>query len=370
MTGQKQKSKEQILKGSGAILAFFIGSGFASGQEVLQFFGAYGTGRGMLGMGLSLFLLFLCIRRVLKDGGRLAYEDTSQIFSYYCGPYLGLFFKWMTPVFLFLSYSVMLSGSGALLQEYFGCQPQTGRLVMLVLSLGTVLLGLSRLTDIMGFLGPLIVALVFALGGICTWQSSGNVWRTAEDVQAAGILGTAGSWWLSAVLYTGFSAMISLPFLSGLGQQLKEDRVRSLCAGFSSGAFLAGAALLCLGMLANLEQIADKGVPAVFVAEQILPGAGLLFAAVMFAGIYTTAVPMLWTVCNKIAPKEHSLRFRAVAFGASLAAYLWGGADFSFLVGTVYPYIGYFGIAVMMCMVAKGFKMKHGKETKNASAEK
>lgn len=353
MKKQDQKSKKQMVKGSGAVLAFFIGSGFASGQEVLQFFGAYGTGKGMLGIGLSLFLLFLCIRQVIQDGGRLEYEDTSRIFSYYCGSYVGTFFTWMMPIFLFLSYSVMLSGSGALLCEQFGWKLQTGRLLMLGLSLGTVLLGLNRLMDIMGFLGPAIVGMVFLLGGVCICQNPQGVIRSPEEVYQAGIYGTAGNWWMSALLYAGFSVMISLPFLSGLGQQLKHDRERGLCAVISSLAFLAGTALLCLGMLANLPQTAGKAIPTVYLAEWILPGAGLFFTAVMFAGIYTTAVPMLWTVCNKLAPRERSLRFRTVAVAAAVAAYIWGGADFSFLVGTVYPYIGYFGLAVMVCMGKK-----------------
>ena len=154
--------------------------------------------------------------------------------------------------------------------------------------------------------------------------------------------------------------MISLPFLCGFGQRLTK-REQNLCAGFGSGAFLVGTALIGLGMLANLESIAGKKVPTIFLAEQLMSGAGLLFAAVMFVEIYTTAVPMLWTVCNKLAPKEHSLRFRVAAVGVSLGAFFWGGADFAFLVGTVYPYIGYFGLIVMGCVGRKCLQWK--KET-------
>lgn len=345
-------SYKQIILGSGAILAFFVGSGFASGQEVLQFFGAYGTGRGILGIGLSMLLLFVCIKRVLHDGGTLCYEDTSEIFVYYCGRYLGTFLKWMTPIFLFLSYSVMLSGSGALLHEYFRLEPWVGCMVQLVLCLGTVLLGLGRLLGIMGVLGPVVVGMVFLLGGICVSRSMDRLWVTAEAVQAVGIMGAADRWWMSAVLYAGFSVMISLPFLSGLAQRLKEHE-QVFCAKIGSAAYFAGTFLICLGMLANLDQIAGRKVPTLFLTEQIFPGAGIFFVLFMFVEIYTTAVPMLWSVCNKLVPQERSWRFPLTAVLISAAAGLWGKADFAFLVGTVYPYIGGFGLAVMGCMWLK-----------------
>ncbi len=356
MRKQEQESRRRVLKSSGAVLAFFIGSGFASGQEVLQFFGAYGTGKGTMGVFLSLFLIFLSVRQALIDGRQEKYADASQIFSYYCGPYAGHFLEWLTPVFLFLSYCVMLSGSGALLAEYFKCSPWAGRLVMLGLSLGTVMLGLGRLTDIIGMLGPVIVAFVFCLGSFCVGKNPEGILRSAKEVQEAGILAASGNWWMSAVLYAGFSVMISLPFLSGMGKRFHWKRECSQCAVFGSLFFLLGALLLCWGMLAFLPEIAGKRVPTVFLADKIRDGLGNVFAVAMFLGIYTTAVPMLWSVCNKLAQNEKRWRFKITAILVSAAAYFWGGADFSFLVGTVYPYIGYFGSGVMVCMAVSTVK--------------
>lgn len=337
------------MRGSGAILAFFVGSGFASGQEVLQFFGAYGTGRAISGIGLSMLLLFFCMRMALQDGGRLAYEDTSQMFVHYCGPYVGFFFKWMTPIFLFLSYCVMLAGSSAILWEYFGCPLWVGRILMLLLSLGTVLLGLSRLIDIMGFLGPIVVGMVFLLGGLSLGKNPGDAWWEMQEVQQLGMKGAANTWWWSAVLYAGFSVMISIPFLGGLGQQLKQEE-QEASAFLGGGTFLAGTILICLGLLANLAEIAEKKVPTIYLAQQLFPGAGLVFAAIIFVEIYTTAVPMLWTICNKLAPSGRGLRFFLTTVGVVIAAWIWGSADFSFLIGTVYPYIGFFGVIVMIYM--------------------
>ena len=257
----------------------------------------------------------------------------------------------------------MLAGSGALFTEYFGCRPQTGRLVMLALSLGTVLLGLNRLTDIIGALGPAIVIFVFCLGSACVGTAPEGVLRTAQEAQRAGLSGTAGTWWGSAILYAGFSVLTALPFLGGLGKGFagKQECRRSAALGTFS--YLAGALLLCFGMLAFLPEIAGKRVPTVFLADKIWPGAGGAYAVIMFLGIYTTAVPMLWSVCNKLAPRGEGLAFKLVAVLAAGAAFLRGSADFSFLVGTVYPYIGYFGSGVMVCMAGKWLLNKRNKKS-------
>lgn len=329
------------------MLAFFIGSGFASGQEILQFFGAYGTGKGTLGLCLSLFFVYLCVNRILLDGGRERDRRAPELLNWYCGPYLGALLDWLTPFFLFLCYSVMLAGSGALLGEYLGLSVQTGRFLMLALSLGTVLLGLRRLTEIIGRMGPVIVGLVFSLSLACLLRSGELPLRSALEARQAGVFPTAGSWILSALLYAGFTVLTALPFLAGLGGSLSSRREKSRCALYGCGIYWAGAMLLLLGLLASLGEIAGKRVPTVYLADQLLPGAGLLFAAVMFAGIYTTAVPMLWSVGSRLAPEERRGRFCLACTVAAGAAFLWSRMDFSFLVGTVYPYIGYFGLVIM-----------------------
>ena len=347
MKEHKREERRRIRRGSGAVLAFFIGSGFASGQEILQFFGAYGTGKGAAGLCLSLFFVYLCVRRILLDAGKEQGIRAPELLNQYCGPYVGALLEWLTPFFLFLCYSVMLAGSGALLGEYLGLPVQTGRLLMLALSLGTVLLGLNGLTEIIGKIGPVIVALVFGLGLACVLRQGGLPLRSAPEVRQAGILPTSGSWVLSALLYAGFTVLTALPFLAGLGGSLASRKERKHCALYGCGIYWAGAMLLLLGLLASLEEIAGKGVPTVYLADQLVSGAGLLFAAVMFAGIYTTAVPMLWSVGTRLAPEENRGKFCLACGAVAGAAFFWSRMDFSFLVGTVYPYIGYFGLVIM-----------------------
>ena len=115
---------------------------------------------------LLLYIWFSSV--IMEDGRRLQLDSANKIFTYYCGRYLGKFFEIFTPIFLFLVFSVMIAGAGATLNEYYGLNPQTGRIIMAVLALGTVILGLDGLVSIVSKIGPAIIifAVIVGIGNI------------------------------------------------------------------------------------------------------------------------------------------------------------------------------------------------------------
>ncbi len=54
------------------------------------------------------------------------FDHPSRIFHYYCGKRLGTFFDFFSIPFVFLSFSVMISGAGAVFQEYYGLSKYIG----------------------------------------------------------------------------------------------------------------------------------------------------------------------------------------------------------------------------------------------------
>lgn len=343
--------RKRVLKCAGAEVAFLIGSGFASGQEILQFFAVYGPGYGLLGGLITMALLVWISVRVMTDARTLHLENVNRIFRFYCGRHLGLLFEWMTPLFLFGIYVVMISGAGALLWESWGVPQNVGRLLMMLFSLGTVLLGLERLTGIVGTVGPVMILLVAAVGIACILKSPGKILAAAMLVRRLPIARATETWWLSGITYATFNGFTLMPFLAGLGGQLQSGRESRSAGAAGASAFAVTAILLQYGMLACLESIYNKEVPTIHMADFLWPGAGCAFSVIMLAGIYTTAVPALWSACTRLAGGERSRRFRVSAAVLVLAAGLCGDLPFTKLVNLVYPYIGYCGIAVFLCVL-------------------
>lgn len=91
---QKERAVRPItvVKFAGAVIATLIGSGFASGQEAMQFFAAYGT-NGIIGCIIAI-LLFAGMSGVLLGYG-FKHKGASDFsaFRYFCGKYLGTFLE-------------------------------------------------------------------------------------------------------------------------------------------------------------------------------------------------------------------------------------------------------------------------------------
>lgn len=353
----KEKHWRDIVKYSGAMVAFLIGSGFASGQEVMQFFTSYGTIRSGLAGFISLTTFIWFTSTVMVDARALKLESTNSIFSYYCGNIIGAFFEWLTPVFLFGIFVVMLSGAGAITKEYFGISETFGRLIMAILSLTTVLLGLDKLVNVVSKIGPLIIILVIGIG-FASIITGSSIAEADTIMQTITIMKAAPNWWLSGITYASFCAVTILPFLAGMARNARSD-VDCRAAGlYGSLAFILAAMVLNYGMLSHIVEVYDKDVPSVFMADKLWYGAGILFVAAMFAGIYTTAVPMLWSSCNKISSDDRSVLFRTSAIILTCVAYFGGSLPFSTLVNIIYPYMGYLGFLVLGGILLKQIKSK------------
>lgn len=154
----------RVLTYAGAIIAFLIGSGFATGQEILQYFTAYGYW-GVFGTGLLVLLLMSYVAvEFFIVGQAKKFERPSRIFHYYCGKYVGTFFDYFSVLFVFLSFTVMVAGAGAVFEEHYGLSKYFGG-IGLALAVGiSVWFGLKSLVDVIGKIGPLIVIVAIALG--------------------------------------------------------------------------------------------------------------------------------------------------------------------------------------------------------------
>lgn len=341
---------------SGAIVAYLIGSGFASGQEAMQFFTAFGP-IGCLGaVIITLFLYIWFSSVIMEDGRRLQLDSANKIFTYYCGKYLGQFFEIFTPIFLFLVFSVMIAGAGATLTEYYGLNPQIGRILMAVLSLGTVILGLDGLVGIVSKIGPAIIifAVIVGIGNII--MNPSGLARADEAIAAVQVTKAASNWVISGIIFPAMGCIMLAPFLAQLGKEAQSEK-EAKAGGFLGGfAFATAVMIMAYGLMASIGDLYNKDVPSLFIADKMFPAIGVIFSFILFAGIYTTAVPMLWLSCNRLVPNEKDKRFKILALILTIIAFIGGQFSFSALVNALYPISGYFGIILMLCILKTQLK--------------
>lgn len=347
----------KVMTIGGAMVAYLIGAGFASGQESLQFLTNFGR-FGALGAGLITLALYIWFSATLmEDGKKLSLEQPNDIFQYYCGKYLARFYEWFTPLFLYSIFVVMCAGAGAIAAEYYGVGTFWGRLGMTLLAGGTVLLGLRRLIDIVGKIGPFIILFGVFVGlySVIT-APAGSINLADELLKTLPVNRAASNWALSGTLFAAFGCVLSMPFFCSLGK-IANSRAEARLGGVVGAVMFMGACFaMAYGLMAYLPETWNMKVPTLFLAHRIFPAMGVSFSLILLGAIYTTAAPMFWIGCNRFAPDEKSARFKIVVFIGAVLGLILSSVDFPKLVNTIFPLSGYLGILLFICVFIRGLK--------------
>ena len=349
---EKKVSISQVIAIGGAFMGFVIGSSFASGQECMQYFTGHGV-LGSIGAGIIALLLYVWfVTVIVEDGRKLKLHNSGKMFNFYLGKYLGFIMEWFPPIMLFFVYSTMISGAGSTFEEYYGVNGNFGRAFMIIASLLTVLLGLNKLVKIVGYIAPVLLAVTILIGVISIVSNPAGIAEADETLKHVEVNSNFSNWALSGFMYGAYTVTGVVPYLADIGKSTATNRKNALLGGiFGGGAFLIAVMILNFGLLANLGDVYNLEIPSLFVAASIHPIFGQIFSVLLIGAIYTTAVPMLYTVCNKISSDSKSTPYRVAAIVTAIVSIFGGQLSFSTMISIIYPISGYAGVVIFAGMI-------------------
>lgn len=343
----------RVITYAGAIIAFLIGSGFATGQEILQYFTSYGYW-GVFGTGLLVLALitYVCVEFFVV-GEAKKFDRPSRIFHYYCGRYLGTFFDYFSILFVFLSFTVMVSGAGAVFEEHYGLSKYVGGIGLAAVVGLTVWFGLTSLVDVIGKVGPLIVVIAIALGVLGIVRNPEGIVEGVAVLPDLELTQASTNWFMSGLSYVGFCMLWLAAFLTALGKTARSRREAASGGVLGAVVFSVACIIVGLGLLANIEAVAGTQIPMLVLAADAAPWLAAGFAVIILAGIYTTAVPLLWTVSSRFcADKTASYKYLTLGL-AILGTVIGLVLPFDQMVNIVYVINGYVGILLLVLMIVK-----------------
>ena len=345
-------SMKQVITIGGAFMGFVIGSSFASGQECMQYFTGFGVVKS-IGAGLIALILYTWfVSVIVEDGRHLKLNNSGKMFNFYLGKYLGFVLEWFTPIMLFFVYSMMISASGSTFEEYYGVNGNIGRAIMIIASLATVLLGLKKLVQIIGDIAPVLLVVTIVIGIISIASNPEGIAQADANLQNIEVHTNFNNWALSGLMYGAYTVTGVVPYLADIGSSTATSKKNSLLGGlFGGGAFLIAVMILNFGLLANISDVYNLEIPSLFVAASISPVFGDIFSILLMLGIYTTAVPMLYTVCNKISSDSSSKAYKITAVVTAIVSIFGGQLSFSTMISIIYPISGYAGIIIFIGMI-------------------
>ncbi|HHX10328.1 MAG TPA: hypothetical protein GX729_02995 [Firmicutes bacterium] len=350
-----KRARVSVLALAGTYIGTVVGAGFASGQEVLQFFGMFGP-LGIPGVIVAVAGFFLFGFACIEIGRETGASSHKPVFIEATGKALYPLLDLVTAFFLFGALSAMISGTGSILNQEFGLPWIVGASAMAIATFITVLTGLRGITYAIGSVVPFLLAGVFLISAKVILTNGLHMGLPPPDYKPP-----VGHWAVSAFNYVSYNILMAAPVLSAIGGILDTKKQAFTIAALGALGLGAGLLLVYLTIVSSLPGIAGFEIPLARLASQVWKFGQPLYVTIFAAEVYTTAVANLYGISARLIPPGNR-GFMLVAFVTTGVALLAASAGFSNLVRVVYPLSGWAGtvfIGGLAVYLVKAFIQKH-----------
>lgn len=361
-----------ILGFCGACISFYIGAGFATMQEVVQYEASYG----------SLFPVVILVAAIIyvytnisfaTNGHRLKLERGGEIYETYCGVFgkkfgkiASKFFDYFSALFCYMSFVVMCGGASSTVAQQWNFPVGVGAVILTLLVICTVIFGLEGILKTLSKVGPIIIIMILVVSVITAITGAGDLSTNMAAVDS-GVYSDAmkqvgnGNPFLSGASYGGFVILWFAAFLAEIGAKNELDEVNN--GMLLSTLFIFGAAAICcLALIGHIDVTSAADIPALVLTAQISPILAQVFAIIICVGIYSSAVPLLWTGVRKVA-REGTTKYKAVTIiGGVLGCVIACFVPYKGLINVLYGLNGYLGFILVFFMIVYDMKTKMSKK--------
>ena len=345
----------KTLKVALALVGLTVGAGFASGQEVIQYFLAFGY-KGIIGAAIAGAAIAIFSGWVYQLGSYYMADDHSAVFKSVSRPWIAKYMDITTVFTLFCIGFVMVAGAGANLEQQFGLPTWAGSTIMVVLLLLSGLLDIDRLTNVFSFITPLLIICLLAAFVITLMNipsDFGYINEIAQQNQSAS--GTFGNWLITALNYATLVMIMDVSMMlvfAGSHMNPAQAGKGGLLGGIMFAVLLL---ILTFILFCNMADVMDADMPLLMVFDNMHPAVGVFVSIVIYLMIYNTAVGMFYASGRRLSHDKPG-KFRPYYFAAVLVGYALSFIGFADLLGWVYPVLGYLGLALGIAMGVAWFR--------------
>lgn len=319
-----------------------FGAGFASGQEVFQFF----SRQGFAGIITSVFVGFLfsffggvicfCVKKGKMKNAKMY---ISSLFS----PWVAKVVSVISHVFLVVTFCIMIAGCGALAQQW-SLRPIVGAVCAAVLCYFVIRnqeKGLASLNSVITpflFIGVVLFCILI--------QNSGAISYTTVPCGNVGKAVWFGVLYLSYNMIPAVAALVS-------ATKLAETEKDAMLGGVLGGILVALPLILMTICLCGFKDAAGEQLPFFVLTYQSQEHATFFCGALLFGAMLTTAASSGVSLLESI----HSEESMVGAFLLCTLSVLVSVVPFNILVKTAYTGFGVCGL-VLTIGILRSLKRK------------
>lgn len=308
-----------------------LGAGFATGKELVTFFGVLGK-NGTYSFFISCFLLSLCGVAILKVIYTTDATTYSQFMENIFGRF-GLYIQYFNICFLFILFSAMLSGGATTISQVFNINEAISLLIFCVITFFSLIFGENAIVKINTILCPFLIICGMLIGIYLYFYTNVSVF--SQNTSAL----------VSSVVYTSYNAITTISVLFAVKNMVINKKVIFL------GGILSGVFVFCIGifmllpLIQNIDYVKDLSLPLFSLIDD-KSFIKNLYTITVLCAIFTTAVSNGVAIQNSFKKDTIFAKVVMVLLGA-----IFSMMGFNNIVSVVYPIFGYLGMFEMLVIV-------------------
>lgn len=331
-----------------AFIGLLVGAGFATGQEVIQYFVSFGA-IGIAGAALAGVIIAVGGMLSLQLGSYFLADEHNEVFEDISRKWVARFMDISVMLTLFALGFVMLAGAGSTLEQQFGLPTWVGSTIMLVLVLASGFLDISKVSNVIGALTPamiiaVIIAFVYVMANLPADVSVVSEAATQAD-------SAISPWWLSAINYAGLVEIMAVSMVLVIGGNYLDPRESSIGGLVGGLAYTALLLTITVTLFFAADTVSGSPVPNLELFEQIHPALATIAVFVVYAMIYNSCIGMFYALGRRLSANNQA-KFRTYFIIATILGYAISFVGFGSLMSKVYPILGYLGLVLIAVLVA------------------
>ncbi|CCQ98243.1 putative Uncharacterized membrane protein YkvI [[Clostridium] ultunense Esp] len=321
-----------------------IGAGFASGREIIEFFGIYGL-KGIWGMLISGLLFSLVGSLFLIKVYNNKIRGFDELITNLFGKKFGFLLDTIMIFSLYTGFSVMIAGSGAIFKDELGLSYNIGILVMVFFAFIVFLFSLKGISFINSILVPLLIIGIVFTSIYVNIREGCNF----SNIEGAAIT-SKGNFITSSFLYFGSNSLIIIIVFSSL-YPLINNKKTAIQSGITGGIILSVLGISILtSTLIYYNEVSNLDIPMLRICNYIGKNYRKLYAIILWIAMFTTALANGFGFMNRISKERYKIPITALF---CITAIPLAKVGFANLVGIIYPIFGVIGFAMMVGVLVR-----------------
>lgn len=335
------------MKIAGAFVSLVVGAGFASGQEIMQYFTSFGV-ISIFGCIVAAIIFAVLGMTLAKIGSDLQTTSHKEGIHYIGGRFFGPVLDLLISFILFGIAIVMFAGAGSTFNQMYSIEASFGSMLMALAVIFTLLLNAESIIKIISSLMPYLIGIIFILLIYSLFTMDYSISELNE--MAKNQPSAASHWLVGGVLYVSYNIAGGAAMLIVMGGTAEDKKVAG--RGGALGGIILGLLILLINaaLFAKMDIVAGVDMPTLVLANQIHPIVGIIMSIILLGMIYSTAVGTLYILAVRIV-NPALFAFKLVVILLCLVGFAISLIGFTTLIGKMYAIMGYLGLMLIIAIV-------------------